>query len=288
MTGFVGQVARGYEETRYIPSNVAEELVSDAVGACSISKPQYHIADVGCGTGRFLRALAKLNGVSELYGLDLSRDMLREAEPLRSGSNVIRLFERDCSIRGGLEGSTYDLILLHWVLNTTERWYDLLGNCVHALRPGGVLLSFEESGSLYSAIDGDIAAFDHSLNGIVAHEAWEEFCGGLGDWGTPSMLQGRNGLPVCSRTSVDAIADYGLRITSMAGARRSWSKIVTTEWLLGSVVVPRMFSNLWRIPGPVYDRAVRRLSKWVQAHPYAACLPIIIQYSATPLIAVER
>ncbi|MGE5648301.1 MAG: class I SAM-dependent methyltransferase [Acidobacteriota bacterium] len=287
MVQFTEQIASNYRETRYMPPKVGRNLVfagMDLKGAGN-RRPRV-VADVGCGVGRFLPALDDFAGVYSVCAYDLSVDMLNKASNAVADRTAVHLIQRDCSLPRAMEPEAFDLVLLHWILNTTPAWYEIVGNCTKALRPGGVLLWFEERGTLYEAVDGNAAETALDGNGAPI-EFWLEFYEGLGKWGERESLRRREGVSMGAETSLVAIADRGLKVSQLAGAKFSWTSFVTMEWLVVKVLAPRCFTNLSAIPEPVYDRALRRLSKWLRDHPSVARMPIRLDYKAAPVVAVK-
>jgi SAM-dependent methyltransferase len=267
MNLFKSNIAEGYKDTRFIPSSTSRELVARALRVGSPFRPIRVVADVGCGSGRFLPSLANIGGIPEVWGYDLSTDMLAQAE--RSVTRVanVNLVERDCAIAGVLGSEKFDLVLLHWVLNTTHAWYEVVKNCTAALDGAA------------SDCDGD--------GGEACAALWTEFYKGLGSWGENDSLRKREGLPLGSGTPVEAIANRGFTVAKLATEMATWSRVVTVDWLINRVLAPRAFSNLSRIPTPTYDRAMNGLFKWIAAHPQVARSPIRLRYKSTPVVAVK-
>lgn len=105
---------------------------------CPDFKPK-RVLDFGCGVGRVLVPLARLAQNAE--GIDVSREMLREAERncLQAGlSNVtLRLSDDDLT---ALEGRTFDFIHSYIVLQhiAARRGLRLIETLVNHLEPGGI------------------------------------------------------------------------------------------------------------------------------------------------------
>lgn len=89
--------------------------------------------DLGCGTGRWLRALQGA-GVRSLLGLDSSPEMLGLAKTKLAGK--ISLVCADCGSTT-LEANSADLILANFVLSYVEDVTHLVETASRALRPGG-------------------------------------------------------------------------------------------------------------------------------------------------------
>lgn len=76
------------------------------------------ILEVGCGTGKNIELLEYLFPDAEIYGIDLSSEMLHEAEQKTGGSKQVTLLKgRYGTERFGLE--PFDLILLSYSLTMT-------------------------------------------------------------------------------------------------------------------------------------------------------------------------
>jgi SAM-dependent methyltransferase len=287
MNGFNDQVAQHYARTRYIPARESVNLVRDAI--CEIEKqiPIRTAADVGCGVGRFLKALTQPEEISVVHGYDISAEMLSQ---FRSSSTVetdkIRLHEANCALRGTLDTEAFDMILLHWVLNTTAAWHEILENCVQAIKPGGGLLWFQETGSLYDAIDRreELTGADDEFLRVF----WSEFYTGLGLWGHSEILQQRTGLSMSSDLSKQALVDRGLIITALKKTKRTWTHEVTPDWLIDYVLVPKAFSNFWQIPERVFQRGLDRVYSLMARYPDAAKKAILLEFHAVPIVALRR
>jgi SAM-dependent methyltransferase len=91
------------------------------------------VVDLGCGTGRWLKALQGA-GARNLLGLDFSPEMLGFAKSkLSDGTNLICT---DCG-SASLEANSADVILANFVLSYVEDVTRLMETASRALRPGG-------------------------------------------------------------------------------------------------------------------------------------------------------
>jgi cytosine/adenosine deaminase-related metal-dependent hydrolase/ubiquinone/menaquinone biosynthesis C-methylase UbiE len=91
------------------------------------------VVDLGCGTGRWLKALQEA-GARSLLGLDSSEEMLGfAASKLAGAANLVCA---DCG-SASLEGNSADVILANFVLSYVEDARHLLETASRALRPGG-------------------------------------------------------------------------------------------------------------------------------------------------------
>ena len=93
------------------------------------------VVDLGCGTGRWLKALQGA-GASSLLGLDSSPEMLVLAKSKLAG--MADLLCADCG-SVSLEANSADVILANFVLSYAEDVVRLVETASRALRPGGSL-----------------------------------------------------------------------------------------------------------------------------------------------------
>ena len=93
------------------------------------------VVDLGCGTGRWLKALQGA-GTRSLLGLDSSPEMLVLAKSKLAG--MADLLCADCG-SVSLEANSADIILANFVLSYVEDVAGLAEAASRALRPGGSL-----------------------------------------------------------------------------------------------------------------------------------------------------
>jgi SAM-dependent methyltransferase len=150
-------VATGQEEwsdEEYFRSgeiNVEREILTDMGNICQGLDPsQMNVLEIGCGTGRITRALAKTFG--NVYGVDISGEMIERAKmALRDYSNA-RVFQnngRDLDVvRDALNGKTIDFAFSYIVFQHIPS-RDVIENYVREvytlLRPGA-LFKFQVQG----------------------------------------------------------------------------------------------------------------------------------------------
>ena len=91
------------------------------------------VVDLGCGTGRWLKALQGA-GARSLLGMDFSPEMLHVAKSKLAG--VADLACADCG-SASLEANSTDVILANFVLSYVEDVTGLVETASRALRPGG-------------------------------------------------------------------------------------------------------------------------------------------------------
>jgi SAM-dependent methyltransferase len=114
----------------------------------SLCRPidQSEIIDVGCGTGFFTLALAKL-GFNRVIGLDTSLPVIKEARatcPARYQQHVSYYWQKKLSPnRRNPSATKVDLVIVPFVLNYAENVIELqawLDTYLNWLRPGGYLI----------------------------------------------------------------------------------------------------------------------------------------------------
>ena len=91
------------------------------------------VVDLGCGTGRWLKALQGA-GARSLLGMDFSPEMLGLAKSKLAG--VAKLVCADCG-KVSLEANSANVILANFVLSYVEDVGHFLATASRALRPGG-------------------------------------------------------------------------------------------------------------------------------------------------------
>ncbi len=287
MAHFRGTIAEHYADTRFIPLDVCRSLIRHAVEHASLHRPMRVFADIGCGSGRLLRGFQSLQTAYKCVAFDISPDMLHRIPFSLLCRGNISAVERDCSSVDALPSSCFDLIVLHWVVNVSPRWSEVLQNCVMALRPGGSLLWFDERGDLYDAVDGSPEGFLET-GSEFSFALWNRFYRELGRWGEQYLLALRTGVAVKSTTQEKFLFDRGLEIRYLTSTSRTWRKEIRVRWLIKRVMEERAFSNFWRIPDSHYERALDKVKAWVSTYPTACTLPMTMRYRSTPILAIRK
>ncbi|MFN3322892.1 MAG: class I SAM-dependent methyltransferase [Bryobacteraceae bacterium] len=73
---------------------VAEQILNDMINICQGRDPgRMRVLEIGCGVGRVTRALSKVFG--EVYGVDVSGEMIRRARQALADRPNIRLFQNN-------------------------------------------------------------------------------------------------------------------------------------------------------------------------------------------------
>ncbi|TKA97330.1 methyltransferase domain-containing protein [Cereibacter changlensis] len=102
--------------------------------------PGARILELACGTGRNLRLIQQRHPDVQLYGLDISAEMLRSARR-RLGSRATLAFGDACSFDAqALFGVVeFDRIVLSYSLSMIPDWQRALSHAAAHLAPGGAL-----------------------------------------------------------------------------------------------------------------------------------------------------
>lgn len=106
------------------------------------------MADIGCGTGLFTLAAAKLSSDAMVYALDISPEMLQDmtaaagSEGLR---NIIPVNTDEYDFKLG--DNTADFLLVCTVLHEVDDKPRFLSECARICRPGGkiAVIEFDEA-----------------------------------------------------------------------------------------------------------------------------------------------
>jgi SAM-dependent methyltransferase len=120
----------------HVPEAEIERGMLEMIGA---EEPIERLLDIGTGTGRMLELMAPHTGQS--VGLDVSRDMLALA---RANLGEARLSH--ASVRHGdlhrppFEAGSFDVAIMHHVLQLLDDPASALADAARLLRPGGRLL----------------------------------------------------------------------------------------------------------------------------------------------------
>ncbi len=123
---------------------MGEAVLPSVLDAFSESRNRFaistdSIADIGCGTGRFLKYLTRFNG--KLTGIDMSRAMLKLAERRLAGADVrlARMDMRELVLPQRVETVTATFDTLNYLLSSTDL-SKTFRRFATALAPGGTLL----------------------------------------------------------------------------------------------------------------------------------------------------
>lgn len=127
------RASAGYEGAASLQARVAAELL-ERLGAFRFT-PQV-VLDLGAGTGRLARELARCYPRARVVALDLSAGMLREA---RRHQSLWRRFERVCgdALRLPLKDASVDVVFSSLMLQWCEPLDAALAQVRRVLKPGG-------------------------------------------------------------------------------------------------------------------------------------------------------
>lgn len=106
-------------------------------------KPDEHVLEVGCGTGRNLKILATHHPESRFYGLDASSVMLDSARAKLERANLTnvvlrRALAEDFAFDDTLGLDTpFDKIFFSYSISMIPTWRAALENALKNLKPGG-------------------------------------------------------------------------------------------------------------------------------------------------------
>jgi SAM-dependent methyltransferase len=127
--------------------NVRREVLTDMGNICQGRDPKsMKVLEIGCGSGRITLALAEVFG--EVYGVDISGEMIRQArEALRETPNA-HVFQNngyDLSILGDIEVDFAFSYIVFQHIPSREVIYSYVREVCRLLRPGG-LFKFQVQG----------------------------------------------------------------------------------------------------------------------------------------------
>lgn len=106
-------------------------------------KPDEHVLEVGCGTGRNLKILATHHPESRFYGLDASSVMLDSARAKLERANLTnvvlrRALAEDFAFDDTLGLDTpFDKIFFSYSISMIPTWRDAIEKALKNLKPGG-------------------------------------------------------------------------------------------------------------------------------------------------------
>ena len=107
--------------------------------------PGVSVLEIGCGTGRNLVKLARAYPGAQLFGLDVSREMLASAA---AAIGARRTFRARCAGPGGRHGvrsaalfgrARFDRVMISYALSMIPPWREALERALDVLAPGGSL-----------------------------------------------------------------------------------------------------------------------------------------------------
>ncbi|MGD9608019.1 MAG: class I SAM-dependent methyltransferase [Desulfovibrionaceae bacterium] len=131
--------ARIYDATRWSFLFGRERLVRLAAEALADRK-RPRIVEVGCGTGRNLKALARAFPAADIEGLDLCESMLCRARRAVGGQAARVRLRRAAYDLGSLPGASVDCLVFSYALSMFNPGFEAaLDAARFHLRPGGLV-----------------------------------------------------------------------------------------------------------------------------------------------------
>jgi SAM-dependent methyltransferase len=151
-----GWFLRFLDESRKFLPPPSLEAAKKSFGFLDV-KEGHHVLDIGCGTGLHCQLLAFLVGRSGLVtGIDYSDQMVREAQRRVEGKNLPLRFARGDANALQFDSNTFDRIWCAAVLQHLEDPSRAIAEMVRALKPGGMVCSFEHDWGTLAIDAGDV------------------------------------------------------------------------------------------------------------------------------------
>jgi S-adenosylmethionine-diacylgycerolhomoserine-N-methlytransferase len=107
--------------------------------------PGTNICELGCGTGRNRVRRARRSPETQLYGIDISREMLAQAGKSLDRNGLASRVHLATSSIGDLDPTAlfgiaaFDTVYLSYVLSMIPAWQEAAAGALRILRPGGML-----------------------------------------------------------------------------------------------------------------------------------------------------
>jgi len=96
--------------------------------------------EVGCGTGYNLSRTSKRFPKATLHGLDVSADMLRQAEKNLSSVKQVSLHEKPYQLSDDSFEESLDAIIISYALTMINpQWEEIIQRAALDLKPGGII-----------------------------------------------------------------------------------------------------------------------------------------------------
>lgn len=132
---------------------VAEEILTDMINICQGKDPKrMRVLEIGCGAGRVTRALAQIFG--EVYGVDISGEMVRQARAALADLPHVHILQNSGKDLEVLGGTSFDFVFSSIVFQHIPS-REVIESYVHSVRSRlrrGRLFKFQIQGG---------AAFDN-------------------------------------------------------------------------------------------------------------------------------
>jgi len=131
------KAANDYHHTALLQQEIGERLVERLA---DISLNATNIVDLGCGTGFVMQKLAQYHPKSQIFGVDIARHMLQQAQ-----KHAPRWFSNQHFICANAEflpfaDNSIDLVISNLMLQWCGDFTAVLKECQRVLSPKGVLL----------------------------------------------------------------------------------------------------------------------------------------------------
>jgi arsenite methyltransferase len=130
--------------------------------------------EIGCGTGRVVRALAALPNVAEIIGVDPAPLLIEKARTL-SASLTNATFEEMDGRALSFEGEAFDVVVLYRTLLHVEGPEQVLAEAYRVLRPNGLLAVLDADGETITVSTGDYDPLQNCIEALKAsslNEPW--------------------------------------------------------------------------------------------------------------------
>ncbi|MCB0635839.1 MAG: class I SAM-dependent methyltransferase [Lewinella sp.] len=112
---------------------------------------EFHLLEVGCGTGWNLARIHKRFPVARLTGMDVSKDMLAHAFRRLRRTKKVKLLNQPYQDGYYTWTGRLDAIVFSYALTMINpQWPELLQQAAKDLRPGGVIVVVDFHGSRFS------------------------------------------------------------------------------------------------------------------------------------------
>ncbi len=275
-----------FRETRVLPANISARLIGGVLDEISLYKSIRTVLDVGCGCGRMLEGFSRNSASPKITGIDISSTMLSAIPKQLQKSNNVDLMSGDCRKRNIFPSSSFDIVIVHWILNTTVGWESIIENAIFWAGPSGILLWFEEDSSLYDAVDGNALRTPGHTWTPFGIEMWRRWYMSLRENGRSEFLSERYGLPMKSQQREQILESAGYRIIKLTSAKQTWSKSIDTAWIVDKILKKRSFSNFWKVSDERYNNAVEDVISFVSRYANTPILADRLLFQSTPVIAI--
>jgi len=145
MLDFYARTAATYDSW---DSGAHERAAARCADLCEC-KPGTRALDLGCGTGLVTRRLAAAIPEGHVVGVDISAEMLRQAQQHSAAATFLHMDARDLY----LQNDSFDLLTMCQVLAYQVHPQRVLAECARVLRTGGRLLVCSQQRSLSTAAE---------------------------------------------------------------------------------------------------------------------------------------